>query len=104
RGDVRCGGAACRAVSLPLYERPALVQDADAVRSPAGVEGAARAAARRAAPPPARSGAAPAARGRVGRERRRAPARDRGEAAGRLRLAARLRFGGGATSDGGRRR
>ena len=82
--------------------RAALVQDADAVRPPAGVEGHPQAAARGAAAEAARSRAAPQAHRGVGRARRAPGARHRG-AAGRLRLAARVRHRGRAAPLGGAR-
>ena len=103
RGDQRGGRADVRPGAQPGPQRGPLVQDPAPVRPAAGVEGAARAAARRAADAPARPGAAQEA-GR-GRARARHPqgARHRGPA-GRLRLALRDGLGGSAAQVGGRDR
>ena len=97
------GGRMFAQVHSRRPQRGALVQDPAAIRPAAGVEGAARAAARRAADAPARSGAAQEA-GR-GRPRAGHPqgARHRGPA-GRLRLALRDGSGGSAAPVGGRDR
>ena len=89
-----------RAGAQPLAQLPAVVPNSAAIRPAAGVEGAARAPARRAAPAPAQPRAAPAA-GRGLRGARRAPAGRHGGASRRLRLAVRLRHGGRTAPHGG---
>ena len=91
RRDRGRGRAHVRAGAQPLAHRAAVVQDADAVRSPAGVEGHPHAAARRAE---ADSCAIRSCAGKLieasGERDGRKPARHR-SAAGRLRLAVRVR-------------
>src|SRR5881628_3342462 len=100
RRDRRRRRAHVRPGAQPLAERPALVQDPDALRPAAGVEGATRAAARRAAAAAPRPRAAPPARRGVGRARR-PTHRGGGSRAGRLRLAPGLRHRRRAASDSG---
>ncbi|MBI3628258.1 MAG: hypothetical protein HY217_01505, partial [Candidatus Rokubacteria bacterium] len=100
RGDRRRGRPHVRPGAQPRAGRAALVLDQPAVRPAPRMEGAAGAAARRAAAPAARSGAAPPP-GR-GRARARRAARDRGgAAAGRVRVDLRHGRGGGAAPLGG---
>ncbi len=102
RRDRGRGRTHVRAGAQPVALGAALVQDPDAVRPLAGVEGHPQAADRGTEAEAPRSGAAAQAHRDIGRERRAQAARHRG-AAGRLRLAVRARHRGRAAPLGGAR-